>query len=290
MQSREAVKRHWRLRLHDVVFENDTPAGKAFDIAVLGTIVLSVFAVLLESVASIRAFAGDALRAAEWSFTILFTIEYILRLICVGRPFRYFLSFFGLVDLLAILPTYLSLVVPGTQTLLVIRALRLLRVFRVLKLGNYIGAARSLGVALRASRQKITVFLTTVLTIVVIVGALMYLIEGEANGFSSIPISIYWAIVTMTTVGYGDIAPLNHSRSARGFGAHDYRLRDHCRSHGNHHGGTGASHTTGHVRCMCRLRPPGTRQRRPALQVLWRGTRTGRAGLARRIDLFPSRR
>ena len=207
MRSREAVKRHWRLRLHDVVFENDTPAGKAFDIAVLVTIVLSVFAVLLESVASIRAFAGDALRAAEWSFTILFTIEYILRLICVGRPFRYFLSFFGLVDLLAILPTYLSLFIPGTQTLLVIRALRLLRVFRVLKLVNYIGAARSLGVALRASRQKITVFLTTVLTIVVIVGALMYLIEGEANGFSSIPISIYWAIVTMTTVGYGDIAP-----------------------------------------------------------------------------------
>jgi len=171
------------------------------------SILLSVFAVLLESVASIRQTYGNALRVAEWTFTVLFTIEYILRLACVGKPVRYALSFFGMVDLLAVVPTYMSFVLPGTQTLLVIRALRLLRVFRVLKLGQYIGAARSLGAALRASRQKITVFLSALLTIVVIVGALMYLIEGEANGFTSIPVSIYWAIVTMTTVGYGDIAP-----------------------------------------------------------------------------------
>ncbi|HET9943649.1 MAG TPA: ion transporter, partial [Terriglobia bacterium] len=207
MHSRKAVNRHWRLRLHDIVFENDTPAGKAFDIAVLVSSRLSVFVVLLESVASIRQAYGNVLRVAEWTFTVLFTIEYILRLACVSKPVRYAFSFFGMVDLFAIVPTYLSLVLPGTQTLLVIRALRLLRVFRVLKLGHYIRAARSLGSALSASRQKITVFLSSVLTIVVIVGALMYLIEGEANGFTSIPVSIYWAIVTMTTVGYGDIAP-----------------------------------------------------------------------------------
>jgi voltage-gated potassium channel len=207
MQSRKTVKRHWRLRLHDIVFENDTPAGKAFDIALLVSILLSVLTVLLESVASIRQTYGGVLRVVEWTFTVLFTAEYILRLACISRPARYAFSFFGLVDLLAIVPTYMSLVLPGTQTLLVIRALRLLRVFRVLKMGHYIGAARSLGAALRASRQKITVFLTSVLTIVIIVGALMYLIEGEANGFTSIPASIYWAIVTMTTVGYGDIAP-----------------------------------------------------------------------------------
>jgi voltage-gated potassium channel len=207
MQSRKAVKRHWRLRLHDIVFENDTRAGKAFDIALLVCIVLSVLAVLLESVGSIRRAYGTELRAVEWILTLLFTAEYILRLICVSRPSRYIFSFFGMVDLLAVVPTYLSLFLPGTQTLLVIRALRLLRVFRVLKLGHYVVAARALDSALRASRQKIAVFLCSVVTIVIIVGALMYLIEGEENGFTSIPVSIYWAIVTMTTVGYGDIAP-----------------------------------------------------------------------------------
>lgn len=193
--------------MHEVIFEADTPAGKAFDVALLVAIVLSVMAVSLESVAPVRAAFGRELRVAEWVFTVLFTVEYILRLICVGRPIRYAASFFGVVDLLAILPTYLSLFIPGSQSLLVIRALRLLRVFRVFKLAHLVSQAEILMTALRASRGKITVFLGTVMTVVMIVGAAMYLIEGEANGFTSIPRSVYWAIVTMTTVGYGDIAP-----------------------------------------------------------------------------------
>ncbi|MCK4306217.1 MAG: ion transporter [Candidatus Eisenbacteria sp.] len=196
-----------RSKIHEVIFEADTPSGKTFDVLLLFLIVLSVCAVILESVAPIRQSHGRVLRIAEWGFTGLFTIEYILRLVSVGRPHRYALSFFGLVDLLAIAPTYLSLLVAGTQSLVVIRALRLLRVFRVLKLAQYVGASRMLEAALRASARKIVVFLGAVLTLVLIIGALMYLIEGEENGFTSIPQSIYWAIVTMTTVGYGDLAP-----------------------------------------------------------------------------------
>lgn len=197
----------WRWRLYRVIFEADTPAGKAFDLALLLAIVISVIAVLLESVADIRARYGLALRGAEWAFTLLFTVEYILRLICSPRPLAYGRSFFGLIDLLAILPTYLSLVFTGAQTLIVIRALRLLRVFRVLKLVRYVGEARVLSAALRNSARKILIFLGTVLTIQLIIGAIMYLIEGEEHGFSSIPHAMYWAIVTMTTVGYGDITP-----------------------------------------------------------------------------------
>ena len=197
----------WRAKLHEVIFEADTPAGKAFDLALLGVILLSVAAVLLESVTSIREAYGPELRALEWIITILFSIEYALRLICVGRPLRYALSFYGLVDLTAILPTYMSLFVGGAHSLVVIRALRLLRVFRILKLGHFVSEASMLGQALRASRRKILVFLGTVATLVLIIGSLMYLIEGEENGFTSIPQSIYWAIVTLTTVGYGDIAP-----------------------------------------------------------------------------------
>ncbi len=196
-----------RQRLHEVIFGTDTPAGKGFDLILLVLIIASVLAVVLESVASIRTSHGPELRAFEWVVTILFTIEYLLRLYCVGKPWRYARSFYGIVDLLAILPTYVSVIIPGAQSLLVIRALRLLRVFRVLKLVHFVGEAAQLGAALRASARKIIVFLGAVLSIVVIVGSLMYLIEGEANGFTNIPVSIYWSIVTMTTVGYGDIAP-----------------------------------------------------------------------------------
>ena len=196
-----------REQLHEIIFEADTPGGKTFDVVLLWLILLSVLTVLLESVSSVRAQYGLELRAIEWLFTLLFTAEYVLRLYSVQRPGRYAASFFGLVDLLAVLPTYLSLVVAGTQSLLVIRVLRLLRVFRVLKLAKYLGEANFLLAALRASRAKITVFLGTIMAIVLIVAALMYLIEGEETGFTSIPTAAYWAIVTMTTVGYGDIAP-----------------------------------------------------------------------------------
>lgn len=197
-----------RARLHEIIFEADTPAGRAFDLLLLVAIVSSVAVVMLESVASVRARAGPTLRALEWGFTILFTIEYLLRLASVHRPLRYAVSPFGIIDLLAILPTYLSLILPGAQSLLVIRLLRLLRIFRVLKLSEYLRESRTLAQALRASRRKIEVFLLTVVSIVIVVGTLMYVIEGERHGFTSIPVSIYWAVVTLTTVGYGDLAPV----------------------------------------------------------------------------------
>ncbi len=192
---------------HEVIFEAETPAGKTFDILLLLAILISVAAVLLETVDSIRQVAGPVLQAIEWIFTILFTLEYIARLYTVRRPSRYALSFFGVVDLLAILPTYLGLFVAGAPTLLLIRAVRLLRVFRVLKLSRYMGAAHFLMEAIRGSREKITVFLGAMLVIATAMGGLMYLIEGPENGFSSIPRGMYWAIVTLTTVGYGDISP-----------------------------------------------------------------------------------
>ncbi len=197
----------WRDQLHEIIFEADTPAGKLFDVVLIWSIIISVVVVLLDSIGAVRTRYGDWLYIIEWFFTILFTLEYILRLLSVRQPLRYATSFFGLVDLLAILPTYLSLFIPGSQYLLTIRILRLLRIFRVFKLAAYLSEAQLITAALRASRHKISVFLFTVLVIVVIIGSLMYVIEGEENGFSSIPTGIYWAIVTLTTVGYGDISP-----------------------------------------------------------------------------------
>lgn len=198
----------WRRTLHDIIFETDSRAGRIFDVVLIWAIITSVIVVMMESVPAYREVWGDQLHAAEWFFTILFTIEYVLRIVSARRPLAYIRSFYGLVDLLSIVPTYLSILFPGVQSLLVIRGLRLLRIFRVFKLIHFIGEANYLSAALRASGRKIAVFLWAVLTIVTIVGAMMYLIEGEAAGFTSIPHGIYWAIVTMTTVGYGDITPL----------------------------------------------------------------------------------
>jgi voltage-gated potassium channel len=202
-------KEGWRSRAYDIIFETDTPAGRAFDIALLVAILLSIIVICLETVTSIAAHHRQALRVIEWVLTGLFTVEYIMRLVVVRKPKHYALSFMGLVDLLSLLPTYLSLVFVNAQALQIIRALRLLRVFRVFQLGKMADEGSGLGRALLASRYKIAVFLGTVSIIVVIQGALIYFIEHDVNeGFSSIPRAIYWAVVTLTTVGYGDISPV----------------------------------------------------------------------------------
>lgn len=198
---------HFKNRLYEIIFEADTTAGKAFDVALLCVIVASVVFVMLESVASVYADHRALLRTAEWIITAIFTIEYLLRIWVAKKPLRYIFSFFGIVDLLAVLPAYLGLFIAGSQSLVVIRVLRLLRVFRILKLTRYTLAARTITQALWASRAKISVFILSVAIISVIMGTIVYLVEGEQNGFTSIPLSIYWAIVTLTTVGYGDLSP-----------------------------------------------------------------------------------
>lgn len=197
----------WREKVRIVIFEADTKAGRAFDIALLVLIVASVGLVMLESMAEMQTDYAWQLHSLEWLVTIVFTAEYLLRLICTPLPWRYARSFFGLVDLLAILPTYLSLLFPGAHSMMVIRGLRLLRIARIFKLGRFLDEGNVLRRALWSSRRKVIVFISAVTILVTILGSAMYLVEGEENGFRNIPVSIYWAIVTMTTVGYGDLAP-----------------------------------------------------------------------------------
>ena len=197
----------WQLKLYKIIFESDTPAGVLFDKVLLVAIVASVIVVMVDSLGGHSARQAQWLTLLEWVFTLLFTAEYLARLACVERPWRYALSFFGLVDLVSVLPTFLAVLVPGLRALIDVRVLRLLRVFRILKLTEYVAEFQFIGTALRSSRRKIAVFLSAVLVIVVSMGTVMYVVEGPSNGFTSIPVSVYWAITTMTTVGFGDIAP-----------------------------------------------------------------------------------
>ncbi|MEM6514827.1 MAG: ion transporter [Bacteroidota bacterium] len=206
--SDNVFKKTWRSRLHEIIYEADTPTGKVFDIVLLIIILLSILFVMLESITSIDAKYHMELYIAEWVVTILFTLEYITRIIVVRKPWRYVTSFYGIIDLLATIPMYLSFFIVGSNAFVAFRALRLLRVFRVLKLARYLSASAHLSKALKASRAKILVFLFAVLVLSVIFGTLMYIVEGEESGFTSIPTSVYWCIVTLTTVGFGDIAPV----------------------------------------------------------------------------------
>ena len=206
--SMSVKKSFWRHRLHEIIYEADTKTGKAFDISLLFLIIVSVILVALESVESFRLNYSDFLNISEWIITIVFSIEYILRLMCVKKPFKFIISLYGIIDLLSIIPKYISILFFGTQYLGALRALRLLRVFRILKMTRYIGESNTLMKALIASRAKVGVFIFSVLVICIIFGTLMYMIEPDESGFTSIPEGIYWSIVTLTTVGYGDIAPI----------------------------------------------------------------------------------
>ncbi len=200
-------KRNWKTKLHEIIYEADTSGGRLFDVVLLIAIIASIVLVMLESVTSFDDKYHDFLNISEWAITILFSLEYIARIVSVKKPIKYITSFYGIIDLLSTIPKYLSLIFVGTHALVALRALRLLRVFRILKLARYLGASNNLMMALKASRAKIAVFLFAVIILSIILGTIMYLVEGEENGFTNIPKSVYWCIVTLTTVGYGDIAP-----------------------------------------------------------------------------------
>jgi len=205
--NKQKTRSNWRNKLHEIIYEGDTPKGKFFDIFLFALIIISVILVMLESVKEIDAEYHRVLLACEWFITIFFTIEYIARLVSIKKPMKYVLSFYGIIDLISTIPLYISYFLAGSQVLLAVRALRLLRVFRILKLVQFLGEASQLKNAIKASRTKIAVFIYTVLILSVIMGTVMYWIESDESGFTSIPRGIYWAIVTLTTVGYGDIAP-----------------------------------------------------------------------------------
>lgn len=200
--------RAWQFRLHEIIYESETKAGKTFDITLLACILISIIVVMLDSVDTLHEKFGRLFYILEWIFTGIFTIEYILRLSCIKHPLKYVFSLLGVIDLLAIIPSYLSVIGIGSKSLLVLRALRLLRIFRIFRLVHFLSEMRFLSVAVRNSMRKISIFILFVLTAVVILGSIIYLVEGQENGFTSIPQSVYWAIVTITTVGYGDIAPV----------------------------------------------------------------------------------
>ncbi|MDZ7615154.1 MAG: ion transporter [Flavobacteriaceae bacterium] len=198
---------HWRKRIHEIIYESDTREGRLFDIILIGVITMSIMLVMLESVKSLDAKYHAFFYYSEWVITVLFTLEYVLRILTVNKPAKYIFSFYGIIDLLSTLPMYISIFFGGAHALLLLRAVRLLRIFTILKLGSFVGASQKLRQAIYGSRFKIMVFLSTVIILCIIIGTIMYVIEGEASGFTSIPVSMYWAIVTLTTVGYGDIAP-----------------------------------------------------------------------------------
>ncbi|MGZ5190452.1 MAG: ion transporter [Flavisolibacter sp.] len=204
-KNKSESRREW---LHETIYESNTVAGKIFDVSLLLLIIASILVVILDSIESLNRQYGHLFSTLEWIFTIFFTIEYILRLISIRRPWSYVFSFLGMIDLLAIIPSYLSIFFGGAQSLLVFRALRLMRVFRIFKLSHFVSEMRFLAVAMKSSLRKISIFMLIVVMLVIILGSVMYLVEEGKNGFESIPESIYWAIVTITTVGYGDITPV----------------------------------------------------------------------------------